>query len=232
MRKPQLFFLHFAGGNCYSFQFILSLLQDFEVITIELPGRGKRMQECLLKDFDLAAEDIYTQVMSKLRPSKFMIYGHSMGAYLGLRVSGLLEKKNLSPGYLIVSGNAGPGVRDLKKRHLMPHDEFLGELATLGGIQAEFFESKELMDMFMPVLRADFEVAEENGLDHEAPVTAPIYAMMGDQEEKVDEIANWGRFTRNAFCYEILSGDHFFIRQHPERIAAIIKECYDQITRH
>src|ERR1043166_8245649 len=87
MKKPQLFLLHFAGGNCYSFQFMMPLLRDFEVVSLELPGRGKRINEPLVTNFDLAANDILRQLRQKLASSSFLIYGHSMGAYLALRVS-------------------------------------------------------------------------------------------------------------------------------------------------
>src|SRR5579859_5869614 len=101
MMKPKLFLLHFAGGNCYSFQFMSSLLNEFDVISPELPGRGKRMKEELLKDFELAALDIYEQVAKQNGASRFMIYGHSMGAYLALRVSRMLEMEGKPPAYLI-----------------------------------------------------------------------------------------------------------------------------------
>ncbi len=52
MKKTQLFLLHFAGGNYYSFRFMFPQLNEFEIIPVELPGRGKRMKENLLKDFD------------------------------------------------------------------------------------------------------------------------------------------------------------------------------------
>ena len=226
MNKPQLFLLHFAGGNYYSFHFLLPLLQDFHVFPIELPGRGKRIHEGLLTDFDKAAQDIYAQIMKNLTTSGFLIYGHSMGAYLALRVVNILEKKGRSPACLIVSGNAGPGIGKEKFTYLLGHQEFISKLESLGGVPSELMENKELFNFFEPILRADFEVAEKNGLKDEPAVNAPLYAIMGSDEEQVDQISNWGKFTRSGFSYEILSGDHFFIHRHPERISNIIKEFY------
>ena len=49
--KPQLFLLHFAGGNKYSFNFLKKYLESaFELVSIELPGRGDRMSEKLITD--------------------------------------------------------------------------------------------------------------------------------------------------------------------------------------
>lgn len=226
MKRPQLFLLHFAGGNCYSFQFMVPLLREFEVISLELPGRGKRMKEDLVRDFDSAAADLFQQLLPKITSPKFFLYGHSMGAYLALRLTNMLEKAGKFPACVVVSGNAGPGIEDEgKKRYLMDADEFKEELKTIGGVPDELLENEELFSFFEPVLRADFQIAEVNGMENEPPIQAPLYAMMGSEEEKVAEISNWGRFTKNAFKYEVLPGNHFFIHKHPQRIAAVLKEC-------
>jgi external thioesterase TEII len=229
MTKPQLFLMHFAGGNCYSFQGMVSLLKDFDVIALELPGRGRRMEEPLLKDFDLAALDFYSQIIKKLTSSQFLIYGHSMGAYLALRVTNMLEKAGKFPAYLFVSGNPGPGVGDRKKRYLMEHEEFVEELKKMGGVPDEFLGNTELFDFFEPILRADFEVSEKNEMKMEPAMSCPLYAIMGSGEEKVEEISNWARFTRSRFNYKILEGDHFFIYKHVPEMVDIIRHSYMNI---
>lgn len=228
MTKPTLFLLHFAGGNCYSFQFLTPLLQDFDVISLELPGRGKRMTEPLLRNFDDAAHDMYQQILRRKPASKFLLYGHSMGAYLALRVAGMLEKNGHAPACLLVSGNPGPGIRDKKRRYLLPRDEFIAELKKLGGLPDELINNHELFDFFEPILRADFEVAENNELANEPAVSAPLFALMGNEEENVDDIANWGRFTRSEFNCEVMDGDHFFIHKHAQQIARIIQLSFDR----
>lgn len=230
MPKPQLFLLHFAGGNCFSFQAMTAALNDFEVISLELPGRGRRMDEALLTDFDLAARDFYDQISRRLTAPVFLIYGHSMGAYLALRVTHMLESSGKTPEYLIVSGNPGPGVRDNKKRYLLTGDAFVSELKKLGGVPEEFLMNKELFDFFEPILRADFEVSEKNALDMEPAVMAPIFAVMGSQEDNVEKISNWSRFTRSHFQYEIMEGDHFFIFQHADKIARVVRESYKRVV--
>jgi external thioesterase TEII len=139
MQKPQLFLLHFAGGNCYSFKFLFPMLHEFEVIALELPGRGNRMTERLLTSFDAAAEDIYRQISGKRNAANCVIYGHSMGAYLGLKVSEMLEKVLMPVDYLIVSGNPGPGIKSNKTRYLLEEHLFIEELKIMGGIPPLFF---------------------------------------------------------------------------------------------
>jgi surfactin synthase thioesterase subunit len=222
MQKPKLFLLHFAGGNCYSFQPLAALLNEFDVIPLELPGRGRRLEEDLLRDFDLAALDYYQQIVNKLTSSIFFIYGHSMGAYLALRVSNLLANNEMSPALLFVSGNAGPGVRENRGTYLLERAAFINELIRLGGVRKEFVNDEELFDFFEPILRADFEIVERNEIKMEPPVSCPLFAMMGSDEDEVEKITNWAGFTKSWFDYRILDGDHFFIDKYPDQIAQII----------
>jgi external thioesterase TEII len=232
MQKPQLFLIHFAGGSCYSFEFLTSQLKEFDAIPIELPGRGKRILEKLIRDFDVAATDVLNQINKKLTADKFIVYGHSMGAMLALRVCNLLEKQGKIPSYLIVSGNAGPGLdSDHKLRYLLNKEEFVEELNRLGGMPPALLENQELFDFFEPILRADFEVSEKKKIVGEPAIRNSLFAIMGSEEEEIDKISNWDQYTLSSFDYEILDGDHFFIYKHPQRIATIIRNCYRQVMQ-
>jgi surfactin synthase thioesterase subunit len=226
MKKPQIFLIHFAGGNYYSFQFILPFLQEFDALPLELPGRGRRMGEMLLRDFEQAARDIHGQLVRRIGSAGFMLYGHSMGACLALRVANLLEAQGHCASCVAVSGNAGPGSgKRGRLRYTLPRDEFMQELKQLGGIPPGLMEDNDLYGFFEPILRADMEIAETADLGSEPAIAAPLFAMMGSEEEQVEQITNWSRFTRSHFDYALFEGDHFFIRRHPAKIAGILKNC-------
>lgn len=226
--KPQLFLIHFAGGNRYSFNFMTSLSDYFEIIPLELPGRGQRMNEALITNFELASLDIHNQIRQKLTSENYLIYGHSMGAYLTLRVSSMLEKINLRPRCIVVSGNPGPGICGRRNRHTLVQEEFINELKELGGISNVVLENEELMNFFIPILRADFEISEKNSLENEPPVNFPLYAMMGNEEKNFNKIVNWAKFTKSYFQFEIMQGAHFFIYNHHQLMATKIKGFYDK----
>ncbi|MBO9586223.1 MAG: thioesterase [Flavobacterium sp.] len=227
MKKIQLFLIPFAGGNCYSFNFLMPYLKDFDVVTLELPGRGKRIKESLLTEFDQAAEDIFQQIIARQTASFYIIYGHSLGTGIGLRVANMLQKINRAPAYLVFTGNPGPGIKENRKLYLYEKFEFMDEIKKLGGLPDELRSNLEFMDFIEPVFRADFELAERNKLVNERAVNVPIYSVMGDLEKTSVDIANWKRFTNASFHSEILTGDHFFIYNHPERIANILQQCVE-----
>lgn len=228
MNKPKLFFFHFAGGNAYSFNFLCPYLETFELFPLELPGRGKRIDELLIKDFYLASLDLYNQVLKNVSNNNFVIYGHSLGAYLALSVAIMLENDNLKPFYLLVSGNPGPGIKDKLVRYNLEKELFIDELKKLKGIPEEIYENDEYFSFFEPILRADFEIVENQLLFVKDKINVPIYAMMGNEEENVDKINNWANFTKSKFNYKIFKGGHFFIHEYPKEIATIIKSCYEK----
>jgi len=212
----------------------MPLLKDFDVVALELPGRGRRMGEQLLTEFDAAAEDIYRQIKARITSPAYIIYGHSMGAYLGLRAANLLQRSGKPPAYLIVSGNPGPGIPERdpgKRRYRLRGEAFINELKDLGGMPDELLEDKDLFEFYEPILRADFEVAEEHHLENEPPVELPLFAMMGAEEEKAEEISNWKNFTTGDFDAELMAGRHFFIFDQADRISFIIKKCYHKILK-
>ncbi len=227
-RKKQIFLLHFAGGSCYSFDFLKNGLQNnFEYHALELPGRGKRNHEDYLFNKTDAVLDYVSQIKKLRNDQPYIIYGHSMGATLGLSVVKKLEEHSDTPNILIVSGNSGPGSnhKDIQ-RHALGDSEFKEVLRSLGGVPEEVLENEDLYDFFSPIMRADFEILEKNR-DSEVGlvINTPVFAIMGDEEETVGEIENWKTFTSSKFDCQIVQGNHFFIHNQVKTLTQIINEC-------
>ncbi|NOQ70404.1 MAG: thioesterase [Crocinitomix sp.] len=224
-KKTQLFLLHFAGGNCYSYQFLReNFSNEFDFIPLELPGRGKRLAEPLIKSRIEAIDDYFFQIKELRNEQPFVVYGHSMGASLGLEVVKELEKIAELPNAFIASGNAGPGTGDNKSRYLMNDEDLKTELRRLGGVPEEVLSNQELCDFFIPIIKADFEVIEKvDQISSQKKIKTPIYAMMGDEEDTVSKIGNWKNYAEEIFDYKIFSGNHFFIHEHKEELFDLIK---------
>jgi external thioesterase TEII len=229
MRKPQLFTIHFAGGNAYSLNFLTDHLKaNFEIHVLELPGRGKRMAEDLIEDHEEAVKDVYTQISSKLTRDQFMIYGHSMGANLAFHVTQLLEKEGKFPLQIILTGNPGPNVPRKENWHHLPTTEFFDKLKILGGVPDEFFQSEELMEFFEPIIRTDFKLSEmSNETSCKDSIKSPLLAIMGSEEELADHVGNWENYTSGKCETMLLDGDHFFIHNKVDLLAEMIKTIYD-----
>lgn len=227
--KFQLFLLHFAGGSIYSYDFLKKYIEpNIEFIPLELPGRGKRFSEKLLKTKNEVIEDYFSQIKKLRNNAPYIIFGHSMGATIGLSLITKLEAIGDAPEKLIVSGNPGPGIKkeNDEVRYLLNDFQFKETLEKLGGIPKEVLDNQELYEYFAPIMRADFECLEkyffsEKGIE----INTPIFAMMGDEEELSTKIENWRNFTNKDFEFKILQGNHFFIHEHPFELGNIIMNC-------
>ena len=216
--------LHFAGGNKYSFRFLQNELNNYETIPLELPGRGARFEEPLIFDVNSAIKDLLRQIKNNLNPEDvFIVYGHSMGAKLGFHVINEWEKEDLFPKIFIATGNPGPGIPREKIRYNLPDDEFIAELKKLGGSPPEFFTDKDLYTFFSPIVRADFQVVEAEEEKVDFKIKTPIYALMGDNEERASDIINWAKYSE-FFRFKLLPGDHFFIHNNKLELVDVIIE--------
>ena len=228
-KNTQVFLLHFAGGNSYSFNFLRPFLpRNFDFHLMELPGRGRRIHEELLSAESEAIDDLLKQITSLRNDKPYIIFGHSMGARLGLRVTEKMERLGDYPKQLIVAGNAGPGTGDQNVyRSRMNDEELKEELISLGGVPDEVLQDDDVFQFFSQIMRSDFRILEEaEPLDTDFKVSAPIVAVMGDKEETAEDIENWRNFTSSNFKSYLLRGNHFFIHDHPAELVKIITHSY------
>ncbi|WP_185937366.1 thioesterase II family protein [Chitinophaga polysaccharea] len=224
--KPQIFLLHYAGGDKHSFRYLIERLQShFQVETPELPGRGDRMSEPLLKNKQEAIADVLEQIQRvRQKDVPYLIYGHSMGAILGFEVCYAMEKESDAPMHFVATGHPGPGVKETIPIADLPKTEFFAEVRKLGGISDTMMQYEELLDFFDPILRGDFRLLEnQSNQIPDIKIKTPIYAVMGKSEKYALNIRNWANYTEAAFRCQIVSGDHFFINQNFNYLSQVIK---------
>lgn len=224
-RSKTIFLLHFAGGNCYSFKFLTDHLPGHKIIVLELPARGRRMAEPLIKTADEAVRDLLDQFLKHNIRRDFIIYGHSLGATLGLLLTRELESRQIFPDQLIVTGSCGPYPEKVsKRRYELSSPDFKQMLRGLGGISEEVLDEKELFEYFEPIIRADFELLERENIVLSYPVKTPVHALMGHDEDDQEHIENWRSLTGGTCVLERWPGEHFFIYDHVERLASLITD--------
>ncbi len=197
-----------------------------ELTGVLYPGRESRMLEPLVPDIRLIAESLLPDILPRLN-KPFAFFGHSMGALIGYELARLLiEKHNCIPQHLFVSGCGAPHIPDRDPIHNLPEDEFLDELIRLNGMPKEVLENEELLEYALPIIRADFTACADYRSTSNTVISCPITAYGGDEDSRVtvEDLAQWGRYTRTGFEYEILAGDHFFLHDHEEQISSAIEK--------
>jgi len=226
-RKINMFFLPFAGGSFYSYRDFRKYLPEHIAVTAtDPPGHGRRMREPLLTDIHDMTEDIFRSIKDSLN-EPCAIFGHSMGSLLGyLLCKKISDAGKYAPLHLFVSGRYAPSVESREKDlHKLPRNEFIRKIKTYGGLPKEVAESEELMDLFVPIIKADFQAVSEYRYEPSEPLDIPLTVMIGEEEDtSYEEALRWQEMTARKISVRQFSGGHFFIFDHLPEIGKLIAE--------
>lgn len=219
----RLFCVPFAGGNAAVFRNWGALLATVEVWAIQFPGRGDRIAEPLLTYLPTLVHQI-VPTFSSLCDRPYAFFGHSMGALVCFELARYFSQE-MAPQHLFVSGRRAPQCPDSRSLHRLPDADFLAELRRLNGTPPQVLENAELMQFFMPILRADMAICETYQYQESQPLTCPITAFGGteDLSEPLDLVAEWQAQTEAHFSLHPLPGDHFFLQSQEQQITTQIE---------
>jgi len=223
----RLFCLPWAGGSAAAYaSWTDAVRDDVEVCPIELPGRQTRWQESPFERLDPLVNSLATALSSELG-GRFALFGHSMGALVAFELARTLRRRGEGePETLFVSAGAAPQLpRSLPWVPDQPDSVVREKLRELGGVPAEVDESPELMELLMPVIRADFSVCETHRYRPEPPLRCPIVAFCGEQDREVPpaRMAPWAEQTTGGFSQHVLPGGHFALENERDKVLTVIR---------
>ncbi len=188
-------------------------LPEVEVCAVHLPGRGKRFGEPLFTRLNLLV-DALAQEISWKSHSPFALYGHSMGALICFELARELGRRHgVHPVHMFVSGRRAPHLDSSKRRtYDLPREEFIAELKNLNGTPQEVLAQAEMMDVFLPVLRADFEMIQtyEHRFEERLPCPITAYGGLQDGDVPVESLRAWGQHSWAGCKVRMFPGGHFF----------------------
>jgi len=212
----RLFCFPFAGGSALTYRaWTGSLPTNIEVCPIELPGRGSRMRETLYKNIKPLVTDL-AEALTLYQDKPFVFFGHSMGALIGFEIARLFGNQNRpGPVHLFVSGHTAPQFGCAHDPiYNLPEQLFIEELRKLEGTPEAVLNNSELMQLIIPMLRADFELNETYSYEPGSPLKCPIsvYGGMHDKDVSQDKLEAWKEMTSADFTIQMFTGGHFFLQ--------------------
>jgi surfactin synthase thioesterase subunit len=232
MKNVNVFFFPFAGGSKYSYNnYVKNSPPGLTIHPVELPGRGSRIGELLLRRIEDMVSDVFSQIRNRL-DKPYAIYGHSMGSYIAFLVAHRIRDEGLpEPMHLLLSGSGGPSVpedEDYEPTYLLSKERFIEKLKSLGGSTDEILLDPGIMEFYEPILRADFQVVETFNYSPLRKLDVPITLFTGRSETITPEEARaWALETTGDFEWIQYEGKHFFIFENEQ---SILKDIENKLT--
>lgn len=232
--RLRLFCFPYAGGSAAAFRgWQGELPEAVELWPVQPPGRERRMAEppfTRLEDLVAALENLLVPLLD--RP--YALLGHSLGALVAFELMRHLVAIGAPPAvHLVVSGSRAPHLPLpwSSPHHAMPVPQLMERLRELGGTPPEVLEHPELMELILPVVRADFEVLETYSFAAGEPLEVPISAFgaRDDPEVSPEAVEAWREHTRGAWHSRLFDGGHFFIQQERQ---AFLREVGRRLSLH
>jgi medium-chain acyl-[acyl-carrier-protein] hydrolase len=232
--RTTLFCLPYAGGSALSvFRSWAQRLPDtIDLQPVELPGRGSRMREPVINRLESLIEDVLA-TMRRQTGGPCALYGHSLGALLAFEcVRRLHRDGDFEVVELFVSGHRAPHLpRTVPPMHELPRAMFIDRLRDYDATPEAVLQNTELMDLYEPILRADFTVSERYAFADGGSLGCPIVVFGGRDDPHADLAAlyAWERHTTARCSVRVYPGGHFFINQFEGDIIKVLaKELADR----
>lgn len=229
----RLFCLPFAGGGASSFVAWRRSLPGVAVAPVQYPGRETRIDEPCPTVLDRLIDDIAAALAPHLeRP--YAVLGYSLGAKLAFALCHRLHDRGLPPprALCVVAHRPPDAPPPRPGAARLPPDDFRAHVKSYGGTPDEVFDSPELAELLLPILRADFALVEQ--AVPLAPLAVPVYAYAGidDAIAAPALMEGWRRFTRDTFSLRGFPGGHFFARSAREFLADLARDLDACQGRH
>jgi medium-chain acyl-[acyl-carrier-protein] hydrolase len=219
----------YAGGSAQVFHALArSMPESIEVGAIELPGRWSRRREPLLTRVSDASRSLADEIV-RLPPKPYALFGYSVGGLIAFETARILaqDAKRQQPLALIVAAVGAPAERPNRPHlHTLSDAEFIKKQMDRypGGISPAVLAEPDLMEMLLPILKADTKMFETYQYLPGAPLACPIYAVAGEQDPQCppSSMAGWKSETTGSLFAETVPGNHFFINGAVDRLRATI----------
>jgi len=229
--RLRLFCLPYSGASAMVYsRWRRAMPAWLQVCPLELPGRGMRMDEPLQRDIKTLAAQLADEISAQL-DGPYALFGHSLGGLLAFELAHALRVRGApQPLALFASGTAGPAHRDVSEYAVEKTDEqLIARLRELKGTSDEALANGELMQLMLPILRADFLLCGSFQYGEREPLALPIHVFGGKQDTvRAEQLLDWQEDTASGFSLDMFDGHHFFLVQQETAVLRCLRRYADE----
>jgi surfactin synthase thioesterase subunit/acyl carrier protein len=255
--KVRLFCFPYAGGGVVSFRTWPQLLDEsVEIVAVEPPGRGTRINETPIDNMDYFVKSMLPELIEWLdRPSAF--FGHCLGGVTmfatlcalpmaraelikhvfacSVRPPHLLRRRGEFEDNLVYDMMLHKEFNVRVPPHAQADEIFVDIVRHFDTPAADRMLSiPKLRKLLLPTIRAEFGMAFNYNYRPVQPFSCPISSFVGDIDPWVsaEDSAGWREHTRGRFKNHVRKGSHFLMEEDREYILQVIKNEFVKQASH
>jgi surfactin synthase thioesterase subunit len=220
----------YAGGSAATYlHWAKQLPPDIELISIQPPGRANRLFEAAHTSMDSLLSELFPALLP-LFDKPYILFGHSLGSRVAFEVLNMCRDKGLhGPIHFFASGSRGPHIPQREEPiHHLSDQLFIDELRLMGGTPSEILDDPEIMSLYLPMLRADFQLSYDytykRGRIFNCPAT--VFGGLEDNGISQDDLRSWGNYFSKVTNVLMIEGNHFFIDSNSVYVQKKVLEAY------
>jgi surfactin synthase thioesterase subunit len=227
--RLRLFCFPYAGGGASIFRSWGSYLPDaVELCPVQLPGRETRIAESPYCDIEPLV-DALCENLGPFLDLPYALFGYSMGALIAFELARTLSARLFrGPCHVFVGARSGPQLADPDPPTSgLSDDEFMREVAAMGGMPPVLLENREWLEFVLPTLRTDFALCENYKYSHKEALRCPltVYGGIEDAKTRYEGLQLWKRETSAECVVRQFQGGHFFINSCQDPLLRAISEA-------
>ena len=227
--RTWLYCLPHAGGGASAYRtWDAALGPAVRAVPVQPPGREGRIAERPRGSAVPLAREAAEAIAARQERmgGAFALFGHSMGALLAYETAReLLALGGPLPTRLIVSGCRAVHLpRPVEDVHLRDDPGLVDHLIGMGGTPPQVLESPALLDLILPVVRADYRLVETYRHRPGPLPSVPVDVHGGDADPHATrpELAAWSDLVPGPVRVRIHPGGHFYLHDSPAGLIADI----------
>ena len=209
----------FAGGGGADFRSWRAHLPAYiDLCPVILPGREERLKESPFHSMAALVKALADDLGPVLAPVPCLFLGYSMGAWIAYALTQELRRRAQPlPQSLFVAARRAPHLPEVPPLlSTLPDDQMVAAIQErYNAIPKVLLKDPGSLAVFLPGLRADFQILETYQWPQDPPLPLPIHVFYGREDPltPVAEMQVWQEHTTRQFSCHSLPGGHFFLRE-------------------
>ena len=201
--------------------------RGLQLCPIAYPGREKRLAEPFAATMDELVDGVMLSAGTYF-DQPYALLGLCFGGCVAFEVARRATEAGFPPAGLIACGARAPHTPAPVAARDMPHEEFVAMLGRFRFVPDIVLQTPDLLNLFIPFLRADFAMDELFLAAASQKLPFPITSFYGkdDAVTPKEQALAWDAYTSAEFRVHEFAGDQlFFITQFRKFMQELLQEA-------